>query len=347
MGIPEEDARTYRAVQQCLMGSTGEFARAFFVESGIDDAFLDGVVTVDDVVLVTSEYRAGVGGAFRVEYEGAAREPGDEFHIAGHRIEVQDYVSAAFSEPMGPTVVALADTAGWKAFVEDADLARRTGVLPAPLIDPRMQLADRAALSEPWRSDPPRCVWIRGDGVVSAGARGRALGPIADVKRIVDTPCAGSAAIDGAIDGQALHAALDVRPWIGRYLRVADLVRALRLDLGVDAVSGFGWAVVDDGAADAEPVADDPILLRTAGELQLADLSTRRRQRLAEATAAVVEIVQTSGDAERADERIAARLGIGRHRARQLSIQAIAELGVRRGRLVRAGDRRSVAAEPA
>lgn len=344
MSAPDLDARTSRAVQRCLVGATGEFTRAFVVESGVDAAFLSSVVTSDDVVMVPTEYRFEAGDAFTVEYAGALREPGDEMHIAGHRIEVQDYVAAAFSESVGATVVVIADAAGWRAFVEDADLARATGVLPAPLVDPRMQLADRAALSAPWTQAPPADLWIRADGAVTLGPRGRGLGDVADLPAVLAAEVPGFAALEGAVDRSLVVTALIARQWLGRYLRVADLARTLRLDLGADAISGFGWSVVDDDAADADPEDDDPILVRTAGEHHLAALSTRRRQRLAEPTAAIVEIVQTSSDPGRADERIAARLSVDLDRARMLSEQAIDQLGVRRGRVARSLSHADVAA---
>lgn len=329
-----------RAAHQSLTGQRGPFARTFFVEAGSPADILAGIVTDRDAVMIPSGFAFGSEIGLTVEYDGEWSAPGDEIHVDGKRLELQDYVAAAFSEVMGATVAAVVDDAGLRALIEDADLARRTGILPAPLVDPRMQLADPSALAAGLRLAMPRCLWLHADGRVTLGARGGTLASAeageAVISGVLETPVPGSTALAGVVSAATVEEANARRPWLGRYLRVAELARILQLTLGTDRISGFGWSVIGDDGADADPEADDPILVSAGGEYVLADLTTRRRQRLPEATAVVVEAVQTSQHADRADERIAARLGIRSADARRLAEEAMRELAVHRGARVAA-----------
>ena len=111
----------------------------------------------------------------------------------------------------------------------------------------------------------------------------------------------------------------------------AELLKMLRVQNAAVQISGFGWAIDDDGHADAEPQTTDPFLLETAQGFVLADIVTLRRQLLSPTTARVVEAVQSSSTLETAVDRLMRLLDIQAAAADELCRDAVAALGIHVG----------------
>ncbi|MGB4136653.1 MAG: daptide biosynthesis RiPP recognition protein [Microbacterium sp.] len=330
MSAAELDLQVARTIQNWISGRNTDIGRVFFAEPHAA-ASLAAVLREDDVAIVTAADADAVAGygASVVGYGGDLREVGDELFVSDRRIELLDYVAAGFVEILGPTVVRFMDKAGWSAFIDDVDIARRTGVFPGALVDPKMQLADREALVAPFEEEPPRSLHLREDGRVALGAQGIDLGD--DLVAATAQWHPRLATLGGIAPLDDIANDLCSRPWLARCVRAGDLTKMLRLDLNIDRISGFGWSIVDDGLADAEPVVEDPLIVTAAGEFILASPTTLRRQRLSETTAAVVEIVQTSSATDLAASRISAQLAVSELDARRLCEQAHDRLDIHPG----------------
>ncbi len=325
-----------RALREWASGGGGAFSRVFLVESHAHADRVAEVAIDTDVVLLPTDSGPWKGVARHVGYTGALREVGDELFLGDRGVELEDYVAAAFVQIVGPTVVCLVDGASSRAFLADAELARQTGVFPSALIDQRVLLANRDALVGPDELEPPRAIRVCADGSVGIGVRGDVIGGIDELRSLLAAPLPRAMALgEGAA---ALASAADVTSpsWIGRYLTATDIMKALTLANGIARISGFGWVPLDDGSADAEPLETDPFLLDTADGLLLADITTRRRQLLTPASAAVVTVVQTSSTVGIAVDRVAGELGVNAATARTLCDQAIAALDIHLGSRVSA-----------
>lgn len=319
-----------RALREWITGEREAFARVFMVESGASAAHIADVAAEDDVVLLPADSGPWEGTARSVRYSGALREVGDEFFLGERGVELEDYVAAAFVQIIGPTVVCLLDGLSARAFLGDAELARRTGVFPSALVDQRVLLANRNALEGPDELEPPRSIRVRADGHVSIGVRGEAIGAVDELRSLLATPLPRAAAL-GRAATELAAADPACRRRIGRYLSATDLMKTLRLVNGAAKISGFGWSPVDDGRADAEPLMRDPFLIDTADGFVLADITTLRRQLLSPTAATVVAAVQTSRTAELAADRVARELDIDAVVARMLCHEALSALGIHVG----------------
>jgi hypothetical protein len=320
-----------RALREWITGESEEYPRVFLVDNGASAECIEEVAGHDDVVLLPEAGGAYAGRARVVRYRGALCEIGDELFIGERGVELQDYVAAAFVQIIGPTAVSLTDASGWDAFLLDAELARATGVFPSALIDPRVILADRSALAKPSEIDPPSAVRVRHDGTVSIGMRGETIGRVEELEASVAIPRPALSALEGTASREELAADLARRDWVGRYLNATDLMKMLRLANGDARISGFGWTLVDDDLADAEPLTTDPFLLETREGFLLADTRTLRRQLLSPMTAGVVAVIQTSSTPEVAAERVALQLGIPASEADRLWFAAAAALNIHIG----------------
>lgn len=320
-----------RALREWITGERARYARVFLVEDGaavdaVQDAAVEG-----DMILLPMESGPYRGSAEAVHYSGALRDVGDELFLGERGVELQDYVAAGFIQIVGPTAVCLFDGSSGQAFLDDADLARRTGVFPAALIDPRVLLADRGALARPDESATPSTIRVRADGRVSVGVHGDVIGSVDELPSLLAVARPRAAAVTVVMPGGELDAELRSREWIGRYLRATDLMKMLRLANGAARISGFGWTLVDDGLADAEPPAEDPLLIESEDGFILADTTTLRRQLLSPTTAQVVAITQTSSALVLAAERVARQLDLTSSEARILCLEAVAALGIHPG----------------
>lgn len=321
-----------RALREWITGERDQYSRVFLLESGATADDVADVAGADDVVLLPEDSGPFRGCATAVRYTGALSEIGDELFFGGRGVELQDYVAAAFVQIVGPTVVCFPDPSSWRAFLDDADLARRTGVFPSALIDPRVLLANRDALSNPGRIATPSAIRIHADGRVSVGVRGGVIGEVDHLRTMLTVPRPLTTALgDEATDGTCA-ADPSGRAWIGRYLEAMDLMKMLGLGNGAVTISGFGWRLVDDGRANAEPPSSDPFLLDIADGFMLADTTSLRRQLLSPATAQVVDIVHTSSTVEIAAERVARVLDMPVSGGRALCVEAVDALDIHFGR---------------
>lgn len=318
-----------RALREWITGERNEYARVFLVERGAATDALEDVIGERDAVLLPVDSSPLEARAAIVTYSGDLNAIGDELFLGDRGVELQDYVAAAFIQIVGPTVVCLVDGADWEAFFEDADIARRTGVFPSALIDPRVLLASRHAVEDPDAMHTPNALRIAADGRVSVGVRGDVIGNVDDLRSALDASLPRAVAL-GGVSAQSRED-LAWRDWIGRYLRATDLMKMLRLTNGSAGISGFGWSVLDDGFADAEPLSADPFLLRTADGFVLADTETLRRRMLSPMTATVVDAVQTSSSVAVAADRVARQVGVTVPAASRLCDEAIAVLDVHCG----------------
>lgn len=330
--VDAAELRGAQALREWITGERAENSRVFLIDSG---APVDGVAEVagdDDVVLLPSESGPYEGPASAIHYSGVLCDVGDELFFGERGVELQDYVAAAFVQIVGPTAVCLVDASSWRAFLDDAELARHTGVFPSALIDPRVLLAGRSALANPGELETPSALRVSADGRVSAGVRGEDIGSVDEIHAVLTTPVPPIAALGGIASRETLAAELRSREWIGRYLNATDLLKMLRLANGAAAISGFGWFLLDDGLADDEPLAADPFLLETADGFVLADVKTLRRQLLSPSTATVVAATQTSHTSEVAAERVARHLGMPAPEAMNLCLEAVSALNIHFGR---------------
>ena len=320
-----------RAFREWITGERERHSRIFLVEPGAETDAIRRVAGSDDLVLLPEDTQPWAGAAGVGRYSGAVRDVGDEVFFGERGVELQDYIAAAFIQIIGPTAVRFADASSWQAFLDDAELARDTGVFPTALIDPRVLLADRNTLSAPHGSAVPSALRIGEDGLVRAGVQGEVIGEDADLPVILSTPLPRVASLAGIAPRERIAGDLAARAWIGRYLGATDLIKMLRLANGTARISGFGWQLVEDDLADAEPRTSDPFLLETPEGFMLADTTTLRRQLLSPQTAVVVALTQTSRTLDRATDRVATMLGIPDDHARVLCREAVIALGIHCG----------------
>lgn len=328
----ERDAVGARALREWITGSREQYARVFLVESGASARSLNTVAGKGDVVLLPADSEPYAGPATAVHYGGALHDVGDELFFGERGVELQDYVAADYVQIVGPTAVCFFDMSSWRAFLDDAELARRTGVFPSALIDPRLLFANRAALADPGAIEAPSAIRVSPDGSASIGVRGPVIGHVDDLHRLLTVPLPHVAVWEDIAPREVFLADLASRRWIGRYLNATDLMKMLRLANGAAKIAGFGWSLIDDALDDAEPRTSDPFLLETTEGFLLADPTTLRRQLLSPLTAMVVAVVQTSSAPQLAAERVARQLGIPVPEAGSLCGEALAALGIHLGR---------------
>nr|WP_201471333.1 daptide biosynthesis RiPP recognition protein [Microbacterium hydrocarbonoxydans] len=327
----ETELRDARALREWVTGEQKDFSRVFFVETNAEIDGLLPLLGADDVLLLPADSETYRGPARAVRCSGAFSKIGDELFIGDRSIELQDYVAAEFIQMVGPTAACISDAAGWCAFVDDAEVARRTGVFPTALLDPRVLLVNRGALADPLGVAGPTAFSIGQHGRVTIGVHGECIGRVGDPGLMLTSPRPRHEALGSAVRQAMSVDGYTCRPWTGRYLNATDLMKMLRLTNGAARISGFGWTLLDDGGADAEPMNDDPFLVEMPEGVVLADTITLRRQLLSPVTAVVVAATQTSSTPEVAGERVARRCDMDVGYATRLCRDAVAALGVHPG----------------
>lgn len=321
-----------RTIREWISGERTDFARIFFVAAEANPAGLERVLSRDDAVLLPVNCNWSPDHGRVVKYTGQMLEAGDELFINDRGVELQDYLSAGFVEIVGPTAVRFFDEAGWRAFLDDADLARRTGVFPSSLIDPRVVLADRDMFTDGGSTSLPQAFRLEADGTIGLGMQGITLGNADNWDAALSSHVSKTDVLGAAVPPADVNADLGTHPWLPRYLNAAELIKMLQLDNGTAKVDGFGWSNFEDKRADAEPSAADPFMLETSSGLILADITSRRRQLLTPLTAQVVSVIQSSISLELARDRVSARRDIDETAAARLCSDAIELLNVNLGR---------------
>ncbi|MET9610531.1 daptide biosynthesis RiPP recognition protein [Streptomyces sp. NPDC006512] len=187
-----------------------------------------------------------------VGYEGSLAEPGADFALGeDFYLQTQDYASSAYMSVLGPTLVRVFGTEDFAAFCADADRAFAQGVFPEFLITPSVVIADLAALGAAGQEDGPGLrLYVGPDGSVSTSPGGTPLGTVGETPEVLATrfehvnaasevPCAVS--LGAVVPEEARTAALQVRPFLARYLAAVRALRTLTAqDIGGLKVSGFG-----------------------------------------------------------------------------------------------------------
>ncbi|WP_244632073.1 daptide biosynthesis RiPP recognition protein [Microbacterium sp. Se63.02b] len=184
----ETERQGARALREWITGERRDYARVFLLEPGAATENVEGVAGPDDAVLLPVECGAYDGQGAAIRYSGILSDAGDELFIGDRGVELQDYVAAAFVQIVGPTAVSMVDETGWQAFLADADLARRTGVFPSALLDPRVLLADRSALTNPTELVTPSAIRVHRDGAIGLGIGGEVVGRVDDLPTLLATP---------------------------------------------------------------------------------------------------------------------------------------------------------------
>jgi hypothetical protein len=263
--VPGEPIRDYCAT--VVLEDAGHCAA--LAEAGVLGP--DSVVLVPEGQLPTDEAPA----VNAVGYTGSFGEPGSDIAVAQTIfVQTQDYSTSPYMTLMGTTLVRITGTVDFEAFLADADLAREEGRMADFVVSPAVQIADVPSIGAGAAGDGPRMrLYVGPDGELSTAPGGLRLGTVGDPVESLDAqwrrinadsahPCA--VGLGAVLDEQVRCAALDERPWLGRYLDALDLHRDLA-GRGITEVrvSGFGGRLVPDLAA----LADDRDCDGTGGPL--------------------------------------------------------------------------------
>lgn len=247
--------------------------RQWFEGTQSGDDLSTGLVMVDDPALVTavaaSEWasphrqtlvRAG-NGEIHAEgrYVGSLLEPDTVVDFgSGVSMAIRPYGLATMLSVDGPTVLRISDDDDFSAYLRDADRAWTQGVFSDAMTSPVAVIADVVALGWPsGPAGPPLRAFVFPDGEVSTSPSGTRLGRLEDgIAEITArwsrinaeslTPCAVS--LSAVLLERDRVEALAERPWLSRYLVVADVLRAVRRDGRVPThIAGFGVPTGNDG----------------------------------------------------------------------------------------------------
>lgn len=317
---PRSRHRAAAAFEQYVSGSRSLVLGAvYFLESPDHVAQVLRQAGPGDVVFAPTG-SADVRDPRVIEYHGDFRTPGDEMTIDGRgAIELQDYIAVPFISVVGLTVVRQRSAPGVAAFLADADAARASGIFidqllsPAVLLDSVASFAGAAPVG-----DALARVHVTADGEYRDGPDGLRLGQVGDDRGLVEERAAKNAgrgrAFARVVEPGSLHADLDDRPWLARYIAAIDLLRHWDGVPRRPAISGFGGHLVR--ALDELPAlpgvvsADAPYLLTGDGEQYvLVGRRHRRRFRLGVDAARGAECLSATGDESAATALLAAELG--------------------------------------
>ena len=327
----EEGADLLRLLQRWIRGDgVGGTPRidVAVVENAGDAATLatvPGVVTSKTLLLVPGRVSVERAQAWCVGYSGSAAAPGEELVIDDtFFVQIQDYVSSAFLPIAGPAVVRVVSDADYAAFIDDADIARATGIFPEHLVNPLVQLGDQCALGSGGACGAPslRRLHVSEFGEVRSAPGGAALGSVtsadpqawvAEARRILgagEDPC-----LAGVVTRDLVREARAARPWLSRYLWSLEGLRQLAAR-GVHGarVSGFGGRLVDAvgslgiGRETESPGA--PVLLTTDTDAYVFLPAGERMFKVGADAARLAEIAGLAPSGDVARQAAAAHLGV-------------------------------------
>jgi hypothetical protein len=189
-----------------------------------------------------------------VGYRGSFLPADGRVSLPDATIELRSYGLAEFGELFGPTVLRVADDEDFSAYLRDADAARLDGRFAPHLTNPRVLVADLAALGGPAeRSGPRDRLLVRPDGTISTSPTGGAIGRLGESTADLDrtwrehvscsvAPC--PVCLSAAVPERDRADALRERPWLARYLTAIEALRAAGRDgRTVGRVSGFGGRI--------------------------------------------------------------------------------------------------------
>lgn len=234
--------------------------------------------------------------------EGGISEPGDELFVGdGLFVYTQDYLSTPFLAVAGTTIVRMTGPEDYRAFLEDADIARAKGSFVEQLLNPSVFLADQCALGTTHLCGALALLrlHISAVGEVRTSPGGSVLGTVEstvdELEKAAVEPF-GDVCLNGVVDPSEVDEARRERPWLSRYLRTLDVLRGLRAEGRAGyRVSGFGGRLVDTLPATLTEPVDAPLLLWNDEEHLLCDTTTGRLFRLGADAAKLTELLLVSG----------------------------------------------------
>ncbi len=257
-----------------------------------------------------------------IGYEGSFSEPGADVAVADTIfVQTQDYATSPYMTLVGSTLVRIAADVDFEAFLADADTAHAEGTVPEFAVSPAVEIADVTALGAPVTGDGPRTrLYVAASGALSTSPGGLPLGRVGDSLECLEAqwrrvnaasahPCA--VALGAVVAEPARAAALDERPWLGRYLTALDLQRDLaRRGITDVRVSGFGGRLVPEltdaldtlDLGDAPRPAPDtvPLIAWTPDAAYLRAPGSGRLFTLSRRVAEIAEVLLTLGRTEAA-----------------------------------------------
>lgn len=306
--------------------SANAVVETIVVESAdhVDALATSGAGVGDHSMALVPTEAGAVAGMWSLAFEGSAGNAGEELAIAGaFFIQTQDYVSSAFLPIAGPAMVRICTDSDYVAFLDDADIARTSGIFPDHLTHPLVQLGDLCALGTHHRcaASALRRLYVTASGEVRTTPSGATLGTVTDgveawqaaAGRLLDAgddPC-----LLGAIAPGEIRQARASRPWLSRYLYALEGLRQLA-GRGVRhaRVSGFGLRLIDgiDGEVGGGSVVPEsptaPLVLWSAGESYLFQPAQTRLFKLGRDAAQLIEIAGLAPSAEVARDLAARHL---------------------------------------
>ncbi|MFJ9839109.1 daptide biosynthesis RiPP recognition protein [Kitasatospora sp. NPDC101155] len=308
--------------------------RVFFLESAEHLAAVLRFATADDLVIAPEDgLESDSGSAAVARYSGRFVEPGDEMLVEGrYAVELQDYLAAAFLPVVGFTVVRLDGEAGWRTYLEDAELARDTGAFVEQLVHPAVLLADKGALGRDatdGRSLPR--IHVTESGEVRTAPGGTRLGTVDDsfdelILAASRLSADGEDDLRAVVAPEDLRATLAERPWLPRYVHALEALRVVRQEGADWRVSGFGGRLVDGLPAEYREPDEAPLLLWNDTDHLLHHPRSGRRFRLGADAARLAELLLVTGSAEAAAALGAELLGLAEPVARQAAAEVEARL---------------------
>lgn len=310
-GIQMTDARAaFTAVVQLISGNsvTGGFGRVVLVESAAHEGRAVELSGPDGLV-----FSPGTGET-AVRYEGGLVEPGDEFLVGDDLfVHTQDYLATPFLAVAGPTVVRVGGEQDYRAFLQDADLARNKGVFVEQLTTPGVFLADQCALGTTHPCAGANRLHVSASGEVRTAPGGEVLGSIESDVDFSRSGTLGDVCLNAVVDANVIEEARAARPWLSRYLRVLAVLRGLRAEgrTGLK-VSGFGGRFTSGLPADLVEDVDAPILVWSDDEQLVCDTTQDRVFQVGGDAARIVELLLVATDAGHAIELTSLHMGLER-----------------------------------
>ncbi|WP_409496661.1 daptide biosynthesis RiPP recognition protein [Amycolatopsis sp. cmx-11-12] len=313
---------TFADVLQLRVGTpfmTDDFGRVVFLESA---NHLDYALRLSSGQ--GSVFSPAPAGGVRnvVVYEGGVSTPGDELLIGdGLLVSSQDYLSTPFVVATGATIVLVTGAEDYDAYLQDADLARRTGVFVDQLLQPGVFLADQCALGSTHPCAGAARLYVATSGDVYTAPGGQRLGTVeSDVDHLIEAavaPTSGDLCLNGVVAAESVDRARAERPWLSRYLRALDVLGGLGTTGRTGyRVSGFGGRLTAGLPTALDEPTDAPLVLWNDDEHLICDPGQGRVFQLGQDAARLVELLLITGSIEGSCTLATVHLGLDRVTAR-------------------------------
>lgn len=298
--VPRRGRRIASAVLQWVTGEAvkSTFGRVVRIKKACHQEAALALLTQEDVLLFPSQDVDDAptfpeNGPLLIPYQGVLEEPGDVAWFGKLRVQLEDYASIPFLPLNGATVARLRNSSGWRAYLEDADAARKSGRFVSQLSGHTVAIAGIPSVGSN-SSTPVASVDIDGDGVARLGMDGLTLGDLSTfeaLRNALDQSYPATARL-GALDGD-IASDVALRPWLSLYR--AGITFATPTDSGpVWSVVGLGSSLYENRDI-PQPVRGDLLLMHRGDERVLVEPETLRRFALNRTVALAVEWVLSTG----------------------------------------------------